>query len=1261
MHLLIAQPGEVSDGSEAIDLGQSPGEIIFISAADTELACLSQAIKALVAEYPKFPTLRLANMLQLQHHMSVDLYVEEIIEKAKIVIVRVLGGRNYWSYGIDEIVAACSKYSIPVGFIPGDDQPDIELANLSSIKGDPLHKIWQFQLHGGAENARHMLCFAAHLIGFENNWQEPKPLVRTGLYWPRRVAPDITFFHSNWDKSAPIVGILFYRALIQAGNTEVIDKLIYALRKLGLNPLPIFTQSLRDPVAAGILEMNFSIHPPEIIINATGFSISTPGSNREVSVFEIGRDSSAPMVMQMVFSSESEKCWRKKTNGLPVRDIAMSVALPEVDGRILTRAVSFKEASQRDEISESNIVSYRPKSDRIDFTCQLLSAWVKLRNCPKEKRRVAILLANYPNQDGRLGNGVGLDTPEAVIQVLNAMAGDGYIIESIPKTGDELIARLKQGPTNDFTKLKARIIQETFLGTAYKKLFGSLPRNMQKALLNRWGSPEKDPFYQVNSKGIGFFAIPAFRLGKVTVGLQPARGYNINPKDTYHSPDLVPPHNYFAFYWWLRFGFKVDAIINMGKHGNLEWLPGKSLALSKQCYPEAILGPTPLIYPFIVNDPGEGTQAKRRTSAVIIDHLTPPLTRAESYGPLRDLEQLVDEYFEASGLDPRRLVVLREEILSLCEATGLDKDCGFDDKKNEGDPLAKLDNYLCELKEIQIRDGLHIFGLSPEGDLLDSLLLALLRIPRNNGLGKNASLTRALANDLLLDLDPLDCNLGKIWNGNRPLLLKKILQCSWRTYGDTVERLETLALSLISGRFDMDSSWRKTAQVMDYLRAELKPMISSCGSYEIKGLLRALDGAFVEPGPAGAPTRGRVDVLPTGRNFYSVDTRTVPTPAAWTLGWKSANALLELHRQSYGIWPKTLAINVWGTSNMRTGGDDIAQALAFLGVKPTWDSASRRVTGFEVLPITVLGRPRVDVTLRISGFFRDAFPGLINLFDSAVQAVANLDETEKQNPLSAAVKQEIKGLSESETGKAEAKRRVGCRIFGSKPGAYGAGLQALIDEKGWKNDRDLAEAYISWGGFAYGGGRDGLAEHELFEKRLQKVEVLVQNQDNREHDILDSDDYYQFEGGISAAVRYLSGTQPYMYHNDHSRPESPRIRSLKQEIARTIRARAVNPKWIKGVMKHGYKGAFEIAATVDYLFAFAATARCVDDHHFDTMFEAYLVNDEVRQFLKDRNSDALVEIANRFKEAEERGLWKTRRNDTKPILELISKQYHKKV
>ncbi len=1237
MHLLNARQATTDDDGEAIDLGQSRGDIVYVSAADTELRCLAAA----QAKRPDdAPSLRLANMLRLAHPMSVDLYVETIVAEAKLVVLRLLGGRSYWAYGLEQIAAVCRSKNIPLAVLPGDDQPDQELAAWCTLPPENCHRLWQYGVHGGIGNAEALLRYAASLLGYEDAWVEPAPLLRAGIYWPGETAPDLqTLRRAYWRDGRPVAAVVFYRALLQAADLDVVDALIEALAREGVDALPLYVTSLKDKAVASLIGELLDEAGALVVLTATGFALSRPGAPAATPLE--GEDR---IVLQIAFAGGSEKAWADGTRGLSARDLAMSVVLPEIDGRVFSRAVAFKEKLRFDERTEVDVVGLRPVPDRVAFVARLAAGWTALRNVKVEERRIVVLLANYPNQDGRIANGVGLDTPESAADLLNALRSAGYDLGAWCGDGRMLVDKLLTGVTNNLDKNRRKSSEIKLPIDEYRRFFNSLPEDVQRKVEERWGSPEKDPQVVHNA-----FELALLRFGNIIVGIQPARGYNIDPVASYHDPDLVPPHAYFAFYVWLRRMFGAQAIVHLGKHGNLEWLPGKALALSENCFPEAVLGPLPHLYPFIVNDPGEGSQAKRRTAAVIVDHLTPPMTRAESHGPFAALEGLVDEYYQAVGVDPRRVTYLRGEILAESRRLGLDVDLGFSRDADPDDALAALDNHLCEIKELQIRDGLHILGRAPDGDQLTDLLVALVRVPRGDGLGGDASILRALAGDLRLTttFDPLDCDFSNTWHGPKPRALASLPGAggTWRSVGDTVERLELLARALVSEEMQVDRRWTETLLVLREIRERIRPAIEASGRAEVENLLAGLDGRFVKPGPAGAPTRGRLDVLPTGRNFFSVDSRAVPTPAAWHLGRRSAELLIERYLQDEGDWPRTVVLSAWGTANMRTGGDDIAQALALIGARPVWDDASHRVTGIEVLPVDLLDRPRVDVTLRVSGFFRDAFPAQIELFDRAVREVADMDEPLHLNPIRARVEADQAELQAQGYDMAAATRRASYRVFGSKPGAYGAGLQALIDERGWKTDEDLAKAYVAWGGYAYGAKVEGAAEHGLFERRLEAVELVLHNQDNREHDLLDSDDYYQFEGGVAATVRHLSGEQPAIYHNDHSRPESPRIRTLKEEIGRVVRGRAANPKWLAGVMRHGYKGAFEIAATVDYLFAFAATSRVVEDHHFDALYDAYLADDEVRDFIERENPDALEEIARRFQEAIERGLWRPRAND----------------
>lgn len=1224
MHLLAATPGAIDDGQEPVDLGQTPADVIVISAADTELAALSEAR----AEMDSPPSLRLANMMHLQHPMSVDLHLDNCATKSRLVIARVLGGAGYWKYGLVQYAARLREAGVTFVALPGDDKPDQELRDLSTCANDDYDALWSYLVEGGPQNSTNFLSYAQAIIDGGTKPQAASPLLRAGVYWPGTGISSVAAVHALCTPCARVVPIIFYRALVQGGGLNPINRLVKSLLRAGLQPMPVFVASLKDPLSVATLDQIFQDAPPSVILNCTAFAVGSPhdGDDSPQNPLTMASANNAP-VFQVILSSASEDAWRDSPQGLSARDIAMNVALPEVDGRVLSRAVSFKGEAFFDEATECPIATYQARGDRIDFVTQLTANWAQLRETPAQNKKTAFILANYPNKDGRLANGVGLDTPAATIHALTLLKDAGHKVDA-PSDAKSLMDQIMAGPTNWLTD-RADTDGGSYLPLdVYEKHFNALPWDVKQQITDRWGAPDADPFIsdKTETQSAGF-KLSIHHFGNAVVALQPARGYNIDPTETYHSPDLVPPHNYLAFYFYLRHHWGADALIHMGKHGNLEWLPGKAVALSETCWPEAVFGPTPHIYPFIVNDPGEGTQAKRRTSAVIIDHLTPPLTRAESYGPLRDLEALVDEYYEAAGVDPRRIDHLRREILSLSEVSGLSKDAAFTGDQ-DGD-LAKLDAYLCELKEAQIRDGLHIFGQSPTDDLARDLTIALARVPRGEGKDGNASLLRAIALDLDLTIDPLDCDLAAPAL-EKPELLERLTSDTWRTNGDTVERLEILSQHLLrdGGWGDVGVVPRASRPVLDEIAANITPKVTQCGPAESAALLTALAGHFVTPGPSGAPTRGRLDTLPTGRNFYSVDSRAVPTPTAWALGWKSANLLIEKHLQDHGDWPRTMLLTAWGTANMRTGGDDIAQALALMGVKPKWDSANRRVTGFEILPQGVLGRPRVDVTLRISGFFRDAFPQLIALVDSAAKAVQELDEPADLNP---AAERAQKGEDTA-------------RVFGSKPGAYGAGLQAMIDERLWADKSDLGEAYLTWGSYAYGAGNDGAEKRAAFEQRLTQTEAVVQNQDNREHDILDSDDYYQFEGGAAAAISTLQGQDRPIYHNDHSRPERPIIRTLEDEIGRVVRSRVVNPKWINGVMRHGYKGAFEMAATVDYLFAFAATTGAVRNHHFDLVENAFLEDDTVRDFINEHNAPALIEIAQRLQEAIDRDLWQPRSN-----------------
>lgn len=1263
MHRIAATPGGWDSQTEGVVfIEQTPAPIVLITAADTDIQTLAASMSQLPVG---FAALRVVNLLQLQQQLTIDTYAQDVLASAQVIILRLLGGRSYWSYGLEVVRETVQETGAVLIVLPGDERPDLDLVSHSTVSLAAVNQVWRYFCEGGVENYVNALKFVADLgLGQSYSPPPPQPIPRVGVYGAQyksfplvdsasvgavQGCPPLVLGEENQGQlTKGKVGILFYRAHYLAGNTAPIESLCQALRARQLQVVPIYVSSLRDPdVQAELLTYFQPKDEPGIgvLLNTTSFSLAK--LDDELPGLELWKRLDVP-VLQVIFSGGTVTQWQSGLQGLTPRDTAMNVALPEVDGRIISRAVSFKSVQTWNQALETEVVGYEPVSDRINFVADLAANWLKLGHTKISERRVALILANYPNRDGRLANGVGLDTPASCIEILKALQQQGYWVADIPENGDELIKRLTAGITNDPEGRELRRVEQELPGQEYWDYFTTLPPEVQQGISDRWQVTCASHFHSPLSKEeLESFPIAGIQLGNVFVGIQPSRGYDLDPSLNYHAPDLEPTPAYLAFYYWLRRHFEAQAIVHVGKHGNLEWLPGKSVALSDCCYPEVAFGAMPHLYPFIVNDPGEGSQAKRRAQAVIIDHLTPPMTRAELYGPLQQLEGLIDEYYEAQSLDPSRLGLISDRISQLVQQENLQQDLNID-LASLPEFLNRADGYLCELKEAQIRDGLHIFGQCPTGRQLRDLIVAIARNPTRDRLG----LTRALAQDLGWDFDPLTADFSVVLTTNPQRIVgdavEELEQQAAELVEDLIENLLTAKTNNIAIKIPGEATERELTWIRNYL---LPALLQT--KQEISQLLRGLDGRYIPSGPSGAPTRGRPEVLPTGRNFYSVDIRAIPTETAWDVGRKAAEVIVERYTQENGEYPKTLGLSVWGTSTMRTGGDDIAEALALLGVQPVWDYASRRVVDFEILPVSILGRPRVDVTLRISGFFRDAFPNLIDLFDQAVTAVASLDETSEQNPLASLVKSETEywqtvGLEEE-----EAEMRSRYRVFGSKPGAYGAGIQGLIESQNWTDEQDLASAYINWSSYAYTSslstspnptiprvtGGEGIAAPEAFTQRLKQMQIVLHNQDNREHDLLDSDDYYQFQGGLTAAVRALTGKNPQAYFGDNSTPENPKVRQLNEEIARVYRSRVVNPKWIEGMMRHGYKGAFEMAATVDFLFAYDATANCVEDHMYEGVAKAYLFDSEVQGFVQQKNPWALRDMAERLLEAHQRGLW----------------------
>ncbi|MGK7909606.1 MAG: cobaltochelatase subunit CobN [Synechococcus sp.] len=1248
MHRIASAPGGWQPGQEGvIFIEQQPGEIAFLTAADTDI----QTLAAAIAQLPdNFPQVRAVNLLNLQQQLTIDTYADDVLSGAKAIAIRLLGGQAYWSYGLEVVKELVQHTGAELIVLPGDDRPDLNLMSQSTLGLNDIDRLWKYFLEGGVHNVSEGLKAIANLACDTKYDVEPvQSLPNIGLYHPEGTSHKSPTSGGFRGPESPIsIGILLYRAHVLSANTAPIDALLQTLEQKGASVTCLYTYSLKDPeLPAQLLEHFRDRNSIDVLINTTSFSLAKLNCDEQSVAAWQALD--VP-VIQAIVSGISEQQWQDSSQGLSPRDIAMNVALPEVDGRLIGRAISFKSVEQTDDCLQTEVVRYKPVPDRVEFVAQLAVNWGRLRQTPASDRKVALVLANYPNRDGRLANGVGLDTPESCVRILAALNQVGYRIPEVPSSSAGLMDWLTKSVTNDPESKQLRPVRQSLSAANYREWFDGLPDVAREEIVTQWGEPPNDDI-----------PVPGLQLGNLFVGIQPSRGYDLDPTLSYHSPDLVPPHAYLAFYAWLRWEFGVEAIAHIGKHGNLEWLPGKGVALSKICFPEIAFGPIPHLYPFIVNDPGEGAQAKRRAQAAIVDHLTPPLTRAELYGPLIELERLIDEYYEAQSLDPRRLPLIQPQIIKLLEQEQLLADIEVSVDRTVSNRIAnpdvsevlnQLDGYLCELKEAQIRDGLHVLGQFPPGQQGIDLLASLARFPGASQEG----LTQAIAADYQLGFDPLTAEFAEAC-GNLPSDLQVLLDKDCRLIGDAIEAIELLAnqwlSQLVNGKQLSPSPGARSQACLDWIQTKLWPKLQQTPQ-EIQAILNGLDGRYIPSGPSGAPTRGRSDVLPTGRNFYSVDIRAIPTETAWMVGQKAADKTIERYMQEEGDYPKTLGLSVWGTSTMRTGGDDWAQALALMGVKPVWEGLSRRVVDFEILPLSVLGRPRVDVTLRISGFFRDAFPNLISLFDSAVQAVAlQTDESPQENPIRARIQQDTIYWQNQGLPEAQALQRASYRIFGSKPGAYGAGLQGLIEAQNWSSEADLAQAYLNWSGYAYTGATKGHAAPEALQQRLQQLQIVLHNQDNREHDLLDSDDYYQFQGGMTAAVKTLAGQAPKTYFGDNSRPSVPKVRSLEQEIRRVYRSRVVNPKWIAGAMRHGYKGAFEMVATLDYLFAYDATTSCVADFMYEGVANSYVLEERVQDFVRQVNPWALRDMAERLLEANQRGLWGNASPELLEAIELV--------
>jgi cobaltochelatase CobN len=1189
--------------------------VTLISASDTDL---------LAARASRAPW-RLANPAR-----TAPDEVPGLVAGSFCVIVRLLGGRRSWPEGLAAVLAQ----GLPTVVLSGEAAPDADLMAASTVPAGVAAEALGYLREGGPANLAELAAFLSDtLLLTGHGFAPPVPLPAQGVHGDRAATA-----------GRPTVGIVFYRAHAVSGNTAFVDALADAVEARGGNTRCVYCSSLR---AAGpeVYELLAGADALIVTVLAAGGTVAGDASaGGDSDAWDVAALAALDVpVLQALCLTSSRAAWAASTAALTPMDAAMQVAVPEFDGRLITVPFSFKEAGA------DGVPEYAADPERADRVAGIALAHARLRHTPPGQRRLAIMLSSYPTRHARVGNAVGLDTPASAVVLLRALREAGYDTgEQFPEDGDELIHALIATGGHDTEWLTADQLAAAAMrvpAAQYEKWFAALPPSLREAVRGHWGDPPGELYVDGDE-----IVLAGLRFGNVVLMIQPPRGFGENPVAIYHDPDLPPSHHYLAAYRWLAAGFGAHAVVHLGKHGTCEWLPGKGLGLSAECAPDAVLGDLPLVYPFIVNDPGEGTQAKRRGHATIIDHLIPPLARADSYGDLAKLEQLLDEYATVSALDPAKLPAVRAQVWELISAAQLHHDLHVAAAPAAGEFdnfVLHVDGYLCEIKDAVIRDGLHVLGSAPAGEQRAATVQAVLRATQVWG-GRSAlpGLRAALAsyfglNERSLLADPAQ---PVSIQGDLPALTSG-QGGPGRTGADVIDALEALAGRLVAGLDD--AGWQpdkaqavaagilgeapsSVVAVLEFAAREVVPRLDRTPD-EVANLLRALDGRYVPAGPSGSPTRGLVNVLPTGRNFYSVDPKAIPSRNAWDVGAALAESLVARHLADTGGYPRSVGLTVWGTSAMRTQGDDIAEVLALIGCRPAWDDASRRVTGFEVTPLAELGRPRIDVTVRISGFFRDAFPHVIALLDGAIAAVADLDEPWESNY--------VRAHAEADTAAHGDRRRATTRIFGSKPGAYGAGLLPLIDARNWRTDADLAEVYAVWGGYAYGRGLDGREARADMESAFRRISVAAKNTDTREHDIADSDDYFQFHGGMVAMVRHLTGNSPAAYIGDSAVPDLVRTRTLAEETRRVFRARVVNPRWLAAMARHGYKGAFEMAATVDYLFGYDATAGVVDDWMYEQLAASYVFDSQTSAFLRKSNPWALRGIAERLLEAADRGLW----------------------
>lgn len=1113
----------------------------------------------------------------------------------------------------------------------------------------------QYNVYGGEDNYYALWQYADACLTLNRKEGDvdpetavpgPKPVHWAGIFHPDAEEPftDLAVYEERFCKpDRPSIGMLFYRDEWIWKDLEYQTAIIREIEKQGMNVVCVFTNGMpSEEMGMPSLPKLFNDYfchdgVPFIgaLLNVLKFSLTGSGA---VTIDAL-KQWDIP-VLEAYTLMTPYKEWKDNLEGMNAIEVSISVTMPEFDGTTHGLPVANKK------ILENGDVRYVPNMERIPEIVRKAGKWAMLRRKENKDKKIAIIFHNYPPRNSNIGSGLGLDTIESIRRVLKAMKERGYTVDFIPEDGKEFIKILTSHATNDRAMLTERQLDEAnkIKAAEYRKYYDSMEKSVREQLRKDWeDAPGSVMEYD------GSLLVPGTMDGNVLITVQPPRGFGEDPEKTYHSPFCAPTHHYLAFYQWVRDIWQADAVAHIGTHGSLEWLPGKNAGLSGTCYPFLALRDLPNIYPYNMTITGEGIQAKRRGAAVLIEHLPAPQSQAGTYEELEELEKLLDEYVHFQRTQPENLPKLAELVRAKAQEANLDDEVPYDGDLPFDDYILALHNYVTDLKNMEVHTGLHILGQPPEEEGLTEYLWLLTRLDN----GAIPSLNQTLASMYGSDYYYLLENSAEIYEPlgiTNNMLIDRIIGQSREILALLQEKdfsreavEAALAIPWVKEAGEKDPAFRERVEkVCGYICGKIYPNLMLT-TQEQENMLRGFEGGYVEPGPSGAPSSGGADLLPTGRNFFGIDPRTLPTQAAWEIGMALGDQVIERFIAEEGHYPENIGIILWSGANMRSHGQCIAEFLYLMGLKPVWQPGSLKVTGLEVIPLGELKRPRIDVTARISGLFRDAMPSAAELLDRAVLKVAALEEDTELNFIRKHVLEDSREIQEEEgLTHEDAWRQAAFRIFGDEPGAYGAGVSNLLESKNWESIDDLADVYVRWGGHAYGGKTRGKFLPKQFRKRMGSLDITIKNEDNHETNMLSSDDYNAYHGGMIAAVRSIKGSAPRSYCGDSSDRSRVTMHSVQEQAKRIFRSEAVNPKFISGMMEHGYKGAADMANYLAHSFQWDATSAVMEDWMYEKYAEKYTFDPKVQEWLRDVNPWALQRMTETLLEASQRGLWKAK-------------------